>query len=99
VNLRSGGVIPVVLFGSESFDVRTVVPDSLSFGPGGAYIVHDKKGPHFEYVNDDDLLDLVSHYRVGDAELEDADGSACLVGATEDGGAFAGCDDVTLLGR
>jgi hypothetical protein len=55
INLRSGGVTPVVLLGSRRLDVAAIDPTTLAFGPGAAALAH-QNGPHFDDVNDDGLL-------------------------------------------
>jgi len=79
VNPRSRGVIPVAILGSDSFDVATIDEATLRFGPDGAPIAH--RHAHFEDVNLDGIIDLVTHYRVRDTGIACGDTSAALSGA------------------
>lgn len=96
INPRS--LVPVVVFGLEGFDVRTIDPATLAFGPAGAAPVH-RRGGHVEDVDRDGLLDLVSHYRARDTGLGRGDVEACVRARTFDGHALRGCDDVWLVPR
>jgi len=85
INPRSMGLVPVAILGSDTFDVTDVDVTTLEFGPGGATPAHDLTDPivyaaHLEDVNDDGLVDLVSHYVQKEALPEEPE--ACLTGAT-----------------
>jgi hypothetical protein len=89
----SRGLIPVALLGSASFDVASVDPASLAFGPAGAPAV-SRPRPHRIDVNGDGWADLVSHYRSDETGIAVGDVEACLSGELSDGGELAGCDAV-----
>lgn len=97
VNPRSQGVIPVAIFGSESFDVAGIDPSTLSFGPGETGPSH-AVGGHPEDVNDDGFVDLVSHYPVQESGIALGDTEACVTGASLDGTPLAGCDEIRTVG-
>jgi hypothetical protein len=95
VNPKSRGVVPLVLYGAEDFDVLEVDPESLGLGPAGAPPAH-RNGPHAFDQDADGYLDLLIHHNVSAAELPaDAD-EACLSGVTWSGVEFEACDHVTF---
>ncbi|MCL7938001.1 MAG: hypothetical protein M8860_13005 [marine benthic group bacterium] len=103
IPLNANGTIPVAILGAAEFDVTTVDPLSLAFGPAdGPWTspVHDLGIPgvfddHLQDVNEDGFIDLVTHYRVPDLAFVDGDELGCLTGATLGGDALRGCDPVT----
>lgn len=96
INPRSRGVIPVAILGDDSFDVADVDEESLRFGPAAAPIAH--RHAHFEDVNYDGIMDLVTHYRTQDTGIVCADESATLTGATLDGHPIEGSDSIQTVG-
>lgn len=96
IQLRSRGVVPVVVYGSETFDVDTIDIGTLGFGPNSAPPSH-RNGPHYADFDDDGLMDLLLHPRVSETGLIAEDEEACVFGATLDGTQFEGCDLITPL--
>jgi hypothetical protein len=96
LNLRSRGVIPVAILGSEEFDVTRLDPETFGFGPAGAAPTH-RGGGHVTDVNGDGHPDFLSHYRIGEAGLVPGDMEACVTGETLDGAPFEGCDTVEVF--
>ena len=87
--------IAVALFGSETFDVWNVDPDSLKFM--GEPTKHDLTDTgtfenHIEDVNLDGFDDLVAHF--GADGLEASSTEAYLTGITMSGNFFWGKDHV-----
>jgi hypothetical protein len=97
INLKSKGVIPVALLGSDAVDVTLVDPDSLSFGPADATLepasLAHAKGPHYADVNGDSIMDLVAHFRTQETGIAEGHTEACLRGEL-DGTPFEACDAV-----
>jgi hypothetical protein len=87
----------VALLGTADFEVAEVEAETLAFGPAGARLAN-RRGPHFEDVNDDGFIDLVGHFRVQETGIALGDGEACLVGETSDESRFEGCDAIWTLG-
>jgi uncharacterized membrane protein len=103
VNLLSRGVIPVVILGSDTFDVADVDVMTLAFGPDAAVTSHDLTEPgvfagHLLDVNDDGFTDLVSHYRTQETGISPGDAEACITGDFLDGTTFGGCDVIWDVG-
>jgi hypothetical protein len=89
-------VIPVAILGESEFDVDEIDLTTLEFGPGGAQPAH-RSGGHSDDVNEDGIIDLVSHFNVREASLAVGDEWVCATGNTFDGRAFEGCDAIRTL--
>jgi hypothetical protein len=72
INPFAGGVIPVAILGSDTFDVADVDVATLAFGPSGAPIAH-REG-HLHDVNYDGIMDLMAHFRTQDTAIACGDG-------------------------
>ena len=101
IRLSQGAVVSVAILGSEDLDALDVDPASLAFGPGQAAPTHDLTRPgeqprHHRDVNDDGLLDLVTHYPVSEAGIGPEDVEACLSG-TIGAEVFRACDEVVPM--
>jgi len=92
----SPGLLPVVVFGSPSFDVLAVDPATVRFGPKGAPLAH-RNGPHFEDIDGDGYADLIAHFRVRETGLSTDDAKACLMAQLADGSEIEGCDSIRTL--
>jgi hypothetical protein len=96
INPKSNGVIPVALLTTETFDVTTVDPLSVHFGPKGAKEAHNKG--HIEDVNHDGEPDLVLHFKTQATGIKCGDTSASLTGETFDGNPIQGSDAIKTVG-
>jgi hypothetical protein len=96
INLRSRGVVPVILYGSDDVDVESIDPETTVFGPDGAPLAH-REGPHFADHDADGHLDLMLHFLVSESGLLREHQQACVFGATFDGDLFEGCDVISPL--
>jgi hypothetical protein len=96
IKVTGRGLVPVAILGSASFDVGMVDVTTLAFGPDGAAPAH-AAGGHFQDVNDDGIVDLVSHYRTQETGLALGEPDACVTGETLGGTPFEGCDTILTL--
>lgn len=96
IHTTAGGVVPVVIFGSEGFDVADVDASTLAFGPGAAPLAHGK-GPHPVDLDRDGRSDLLAHFPIAQAGITPGDEGVCVSGELLDGTAFEGCDAITTV--
>ncbi|MFP8875613.1 MAG: hypothetical protein VCB99_01595, partial [Myxococcota bacterium] len=89
---RTRGAVSLAVLGSPSFDVTTVDPRTLRFGPGGAR-ARPRRAIRRD-VNGDGEIDLVAWYRLRKAELARGAEQACLRWQTRDGTPYEGCDAI-----
>ena len=95
VNVKSKGVIPVAILGSEEFDAASVVGDSVLFA--GASPAHGDG--HLEDVNDDGEPDWVGHFQTQETDISKGDSEACLTADIGLGQTIAGCDSIKTVGK
>jgi hypothetical protein len=96
INPSLAGDLPVAILGSDAFVVEDVDVATLAFGPDGAPFDHSH-GPHFEDLNGDGLMDLMSHFRIEETGIEFGDMEACITGETLDSTPFEGCDAIRTV--
>jgi hypothetical protein len=94
INTRSRGVIPVAILGTEFIDVYDVDFASLGFGPDGAPPAHEHG--HYEDVDGDGFVDLVTHHRTQETGIADGDTEACMEGVIGET-PFVACDTITTV--
>ncbi len=89
LNPAARGVVRVAVLGSADFDVASIDPASLAFGPGAAA----PKGRIRERdVDGDGFPDLGADYRQPEARLGAGAAEACLYWEIWDGTPYRGCD-------
>jgi len=92
INLKSKGVIPVVILSTDMFDATTIDALSVKFGPSSAGETH-KRG-HIEDVNGDGKPDIVLHFATQQTGITNGTTEACLTGKTTNGLEIKGCDTI-----
>jgi len=76
-NSNGNGVIPVAILGSEDFDVSTVDPASITFGPTGAEAAPLRWA--FEDVDSDGYVDMILHFKTQDCGFSAGDETGILI--------------------
>jgi hypothetical protein len=98
INLRSGGVVPVAILGSASFDATTVDPTTVNFaGAPVALRGNGKPMASVADVNHDGYPDLLVFFRTQKLQLTTASTEAVLYGETYSGEAIRGSDKVKVI--
>lgn len=95
INLKSQGLTPVAVLGTEMFDVTQIDETTLAFGPSGATIAH--KHVHYGDVNDDGYMDLMAHFATQETGIMEGATEACLTGELMDGTPVEGCDNIKTV--
>lgn len=88
INLNSNGVIPVAVWGSDTFDVLEIDGSTVSFGPYGATPVAQK----FVDVDKDGYMDLQFKFKIGDTGISLETEEVTLVGELFNGTEIIGVD-------
>lgn len=95
INLGSGGLTPVAVYSTSTFDASTIVPSTVKFGPAG--VGTDAHHAHFDDENADGLVDYLGQFDTDALGLTTASTSACLSGITTAGVYIKGCDHLTVV--
>jgi len=94
MNVKSNGVVPVVLYSNDSLDATQVT--NISFGPAAVGIAH--KAAHTSDENGDGIDDLVMHFKQKETGIACGDTSAILNAETAGGLPFTATASVSLVG-
>jgi hypothetical protein len=92
-------MIPIVIFGSDNLDVHEINFDSLSLqglsvkmaGKSNKYL------SHYEYVDDDEYLDLVAQFEDSDGWIDPGSDYITLSGKLYDGKSIEGNDTICIV--
>ena len=98
INLGSGGVVPVAILTTPTFDATTVEPSTVTLA--GAPISLKGKGKPQASLEDVDLdgdLDLIVHLETEALQLTTTDETAILEGRTVDGNFIIGADLIRVV--
>ena len=98
VNLNSGGLLPVAVFSSATFDARFIDPNTVFLA--GAPAVSQKHGwPKMDIkdIDRDGRKDAVFAFKVQDMDVTEDAKEAMLVGETLAGVSFTGTDKITVV--
>ncbi len=96
IDPTAGGLVPVAILTTDTFDATTVSPITVQFGPDGASIAH--RSGHLQDVDSDGDLDLVLHFRTQETGIQCGDAEATLTGETFDGQPIQGTDSIVTVG-
>ena len=98
VNLKSRGVLPVAVLGSEELDVSLIDPDTVTL-EGVAPRVSGNS-THFwslQDVNGDSVLDLMLHFNLQELTIDPESVELTLEGLLTDGTAFKGSASIRIV--
>ena len=95
INLKSNGVIPVAILGSDHLDMGQVDVSTVMFGPGEAAPIH--ADGHLEDINGDTIMDLVLHFKTQETGINNSDEEASLTGKMVYGQDIAGTDSISIV--
>lgn len=98
INLGSGGVVPVAILGSETFDVAQIDQTTLAF-QGSSASTKGKSGKigAFDDLNGDGYMDLVVQFPTEDLALTQDDSEATVTGELTDGTPIRGTDSIRVV--
>lgn len=96
INPRSEGDTPVAILGSATFQVSSIDPASLRFGPGGS--TPSPNQVHFEDVNGDGIIDLVAQFPTQKIGIRCNDTALFLTGKTTSGAGIQGSEELQTVG-
>ncbi|MCX8031673.1 MAG: hypothetical protein N3A59_08885 [Thermodesulfovibrionales bacterium] len=93
INLKSKGNVSVAILSNSFFDATTIDRNTVIFAGASPLPI----GKSYEYINYDELPDVVLHFRTQSLNLKFGDTEACLTGMTINGQSFKGCDSVRIV--
>lgn len=97
IPIQKNGMVTVAILGTPTFDVRSIAPASIFFGPGKAVEAHGRA--HYEDLNCDGRPDMLLHFRCPDIGLQPGVSTVYLYGRLTTGEPFAGSDTVIVSGK
>ncbi len=98
INLGSGGVVPVAILSSATFDATTVDPLTVTLASAPVKLKgNGTPQVQVQDVNGDGRLDLVIHIQTEALQLSANDTLAVLEGETFGGAAIVGTDLVRIV--
>jgi hypothetical protein len=98
INLGSGGVVPVAIFSTPSFNAATIDPLSVTLASAPVQLRGNGTAQaSLQDVNSDGLLDLVVQVMTEALQLSDTDTEATLEGTTTVGTPIRGYDTVRIV--
>ncbi len=98
VNLKSKGVLPVVIIGAEDFDVNQIDLSTATLD-GASPRTKGSSGDvgSFEDINGDLIVDLILHFDMRDMNIDPLASTLILTGELFDGTAFEGSDAIRIV--
>ena len=91
INLKSRGVVPVVVWTTQDFDASTIDPDTVLFADA------EPVRWTLDDVDYDGDLDLLLHFKTQDLNLTESSTEATLTGTTYGGQPIQGTDSVNIV--
>lgn len=103
INLKSKGLLPIAIFGSDTVDVTEIVPSTIKIGTVGLATRGSSKNKlafSFEQVNEDEDMDMMVFFEIQQLAPEELDASTqqlILTGEFGDETPLVGIDSVRIV--
>jgi hypothetical protein len=93
INPKSGGIVPVAILTSSTFDALTVDEETASFGPNGATAIRSKLAD----VDHDGDLDKILIFKISETGLSCDQTEATVTAQSKSGAQIQGSDNIRLV--
>ena len=99
INTGSKGNIPIAIFGTETFDVTTILPLTVRLNTASVKVKGKAETPQVSYsdINGDGYQDMIIHVMTEELSLHTGDTVAVLTGNTTNNEVIEGSDSISIV--